>query len=186
MRGATASQGDREGRTLISIHAPHAGSDVHLLSKTKQRTDFNPRSPCGERLSKRTICWNLIQFQSTLPMRGATEEAYEVGESDFISIHAPHAGSDGAVPSSWMQWTYFNPRSPCGERLRPSQNALIESKFQSTLPMRGATVWTFQEQPVVSIFQSTLPMRGATRLARIPARAQTISIHAPHAGSDYV
>ena len=78
-----------------------------------------------------------------------------------ISIHAPHAGSDGVDPSAAQGKDDFNPRSPCGER-RPesswSKNArdfnprspcgerLAEEgfnftavKFQSTLPMRGAT-----------------------------------------------
>ena len=33
-------------------------------------------------------------------------------------------------------------------------------------------------------FQSTLPMRGATYLVRIFTRGDGISIHTPHAGSD--
>ena len=57
------------------------------------------------------------------------------------------------------------------------------AKFQSTLPMRGATdacCWVVD----MLIFQSTLPMRGATK-CKVPADwAKLISIHAPHAGSD--
>ena len=35
--------------SAISIHAPHAGSDtVDLMCITGDK-DFNPRSPCGER-----------------------------------------------------------------------------------------------------------------------------------------
>ena len=78
--------------------------------------DFNPRSPCGERLQ--------------LP--------YAVVQSGLISIHAPRVGSDlrllrfaisdlhfnprspcGERPTSWTDHSllrYFNPRSPCGER----------------------------------------------------------------------
>ena len=79
--------------------------------------DFNPRSPCGERqvlVRPHTV---RVQFQSTLPVRGATQRRQDrhAGEQfqstlpvrgatfqrvfhDFhgavISIHAPRAGSD--------------------------------------------------------------------------------------------
>ena len=33
----------------ISIHAPRAGSDQQPLKYFDCTTDFNPRSPCGER-----------------------------------------------------------------------------------------------------------------------------------------
>ena len=36
--------------TLISIHAPHAGSDHKAGNNTNKELYFNPRSPCGERL----------------------------------------------------------------------------------------------------------------------------------------
>ena len=34
---------------------------------------------------------------------------------------------------------YFNPRSPCGERLLGIAEIVLETAFQSTLPVRGAT-----------------------------------------------
>ena len=34
----------------ISIHAPHAGSDQVLNFHLSHLLNFNPRSPCGERL----------------------------------------------------------------------------------------------------------------------------------------
>ena len=49
--------------------------------------------------------------------------------------------------------------------------------------MRGATA----EVPVAGLddlFQSTLPMRGATILDGLTEAATKISIHTPHAGSD--
>ena len=79
---------------------------------------------------------------------------------------------------------YFNPRSPCGERPPEYSQDSPNREFQSTLPMRGATVMRrcFYERIK---FQSTLPMRGATvnrNHDKIPDKM--ISIHAPHAGSD--
>ena len=104
-------------------------------------------------------------------------------DSDSISIHAPHAGSDSGTLSRPCLASYFNPRSPCGERLPIDLYSACATIFQSTLPMRGATdfsdalddFWTFQ---------STLPMRGATLWAKFEPRNDQISIHAPHAGSD--
>ena len=37
---------------------------------------------------------------------------------------------------------YFNPRSPCGERLNIDSDAVIDALFQPTLPVRGATAST--------------------------------------------
>ena len=35
----------------ISIHAPRVGSDVDTKAGLQEVYDFNPRSPCGERLT---------------------------------------------------------------------------------------------------------------------------------------
>ena len=87
----------RTSEILISIHAPHAGSDVYHHHPGIKHGNFNPRSPCGERQKQveRVVKANL--FQSTLPMRGATKAGRKGSKSQLISIHAPHAGSDAAV-----------------------------------------------------------------------------------------
>ena len=59
-----------------------------------------------------------------------------------------------------------------------------DRKFQSTLPVWGATelpAVTFYEQQK---FQSTLPVWGATTVGVDPHNSITISIHAPRVGSD--
>ena len=50
MRGATDADLKYAKARQISIHAPHAGSDVGSASLVAETIDFNPRSPCGERL----------------------------------------------------------------------------------------------------------------------------------------
>ena len=57
---------------VISIHAPREGSDVSFIV---------PGS-------------STLQFQSTLPVRGATGGVYDAIQSVEISIHAPREGSD--------------------------------------------------------------------------------------------
>ena len=58
---------------LISIHTPHAGSDQKAAEIEDKSADFNPHSPCGERLVSYAVdSTEGDAFQSTLPMRGAT------------------------------------------------------------------------------------------------------------------
>ena len=101
-------------------------------------------------------------FQSTLPARGATNGEYAVGGklmisihaprtgSDMlsfsvaaspkqISIHAPRTGSDGSGYVHFSAFSYFNPRSPHGERRGRLREGKMVDLFQSTLPARGAT-----------------------------------------------
>ena len=78
----------------ISIHAPRVGSDEGYTLWRTAWYDFNPRSPCGERL----------------------EAIARSGSRYGISIHAPRVGSDSIGGSSDRTEKDFNPRSPCGER----------------------------------------------------------------------
>ena len=102
---------------------------------------FNPSSPCGERRPpSKTSAGRKPRFQSTLPVWGATVVSVDCGPLSVISIHAPRVGSD-LMPflAQQLNMDDFNPRSPCGERLalpRPYCNA---GRFQSTLPVWGAT-----------------------------------------------
>ena len=102
------------------------------------------------------------RFQSTLPVRGATvKPGYAQVNLEQISIHAPRAGSD---------------RSAAGF-------VLVPVAFQSTLPVRGATRRRCKAAEK-QLFQSTLPVRGATNIPLKTTINNTISIHAPRAGSD--
>ena len=75
MRGATLDGTNPDIDYPISIHAPHAGSDIH-----------EPFVHLSQKV-----------FQSTLPMRGATVFYRCFDHIDLISIHAPHAGSDSLL-----------------------------------------------------------------------------------------
>ena len=119
-------------------------------------------------------------------MRGATPAKLRPYRTFLISIHTPHAGSDETHLTKANIAFYFNPHSPCGERQFYIVEIDTTGRFQSTLPLRGATCLFFS-LPIsfkISIhtphsgsdagtssyfkkcwkFQSTLPMRGATCL----------------------
>ena len=62
--------------------------------RIQTQSDFNPRSPCGERHQLLKKSGDVVIFQSTLPVWGATP-AYPAGRRlHCISIHAPRVGSD--------------------------------------------------------------------------------------------
>ena len=123
----------------ISIHAPLAGCD---------------------RTRRRPLCPD-HRFQSTHPLRGATAHTPPIRRPYYISIHAPLAGCDARRAAAACRLDHFNPRTPCGVRL----------------PGRGAVRARRR-------FQSTHPLRGATMPAVTEAIGALISIHAPLAGCD--
>ena len=146
----------------ISIHAPRTGSDFRALVYDASVIQFQSTLPArGATLVSRIASSAFSRFQSTLPARGATHHHHRHFGGRAISIHAPRTGSDA-----------------CGKLRRKSTH-----RFQSTLPARGATPMRVMALPV-PIFQSTLPARGATA-TRIPVDTHSIiSIHAPRTGSD--
>ena len=81
----------------ISIHAPHAGCDLRGQLVGGRGIHFNPRTPCGVRPIATSAIKTNRTFQSTHPMRGATDRMARDGRSRCISIHAPHAGCDRRV-----------------------------------------------------------------------------------------
>ena len=62
-------------------------------------------------------CRLMCTFQSTLPVWGATTTVPPEAAAEDISIHAPRVGSDFIPIVLLPLRLYFNPRSPCGERL---------------------------------------------------------------------
>ena len=102
----------------ISIHAPLAG--------------------CDQALGRHALR-NGISIHA--PLAGCDRQWHDGGANKTISIHAPLAGCDVLLPWLRQASRYFNPRTPCGVRpkLKQMQEALEE--FQSTHPLRGATVY---------------------------------------------
>ena len=138
MRGATQQHRSCERQERISIHAPHAGRDRERNPALLLGQNFNPRAPCGARLSTGSKGNAVLLFQSTRPMRGATsflpdslilidisihaphagrDAQNDTGDGEnHISIHAPHAGRDLPRSRPDAQARDFNPRAPCGAR----------------------------------------------------------------------
>ena len=86
-------------RKDISIHAPLTGSDIIVFRRYHLQNNFNPRSPYGERRTGFPVRLPTSEFQSTLPLRGATAKLCKAWPEIRISIHAPLTGSD----SDWYR-----------------------------------------------------------------------------------
>ena len=148
-------------REPISIHAPRTGSD-QMEEKTKTAgTDFNPRSPHGERRPAEWRTPMIYKFQSTLPARGATEMKLPNSSADLFQSTLPARGAT-----------------------RKRGSSAAASTFQSTLPARGATGRGKSGILYHLDFNPRSP-HGERRNGRwhLPT-ARQISIHAPRTGSD--
>ena len=132
-------EGENKDATNFNPRSP-CGERLKLSTGMFDDENFNPRSPCGERLQGTGEVSSRQIFQSTLPMRGSTEGTQAAAAMQKISIHAPHAGSDKSKINTTWRNNDFNPRSPCGERLYNHGSGQRRTGFQSTLPMRGATI----------------------------------------------
>ena len=138
MRGATRSYVDVTSITNFNPHSP-CGERPRSLPSTPARKKFQSTLPLRGATPASRRLRDMIEFQSTLPLRGATHLLPGQPRGKPISIHTPLAGSDhaGTARKGWA--LYFNPHSPCGERLAFCFNRPHSSIFQSTLPLRGAT-----------------------------------------------
>ena len=117
LRGATFSMRLVQHIVSISIHTPLAGSDGTARPWSRPCGNFNPHSPCGERQYAYRHPSVKVEISIHTPLAGSDEAGAAVlVKADVISIHTPLAGSDSLL---------------CG---RYQYN-----KFQSTLPLRGAT-----------------------------------------------
>ena len=146
---------------------------------------FNPRTPCGVRQEHKPPNTFAAQFQSTHPLRGATELALS-GCCCYV-----------------FQSTHPLRGATCTKR----SNFLYRS-FQSTHPLRGATIFvlpTIQPFELISIHAPLAGCDSSCLLRRVPeddhfnprtpcgvrlysystrVRKSYISIHAPLAGCD--
>ena len=161
LRGATFSMRLVQHIVSISIHTPLAGSDGTARPWSRPCGNFNPHSPCGERRGRRSSCLPSSYFNPHSPC-GERQYAYRHPSVKVeISIHTPLAGSDEAGAAVLVKADVISIHTP----LAGSDSLLCGryqyNKFQSTLPLRGATPASRRLRDMIE-FQSTLPLRGAT------------------------
>ena len=191
--------------------------------------NFNPRAPCGARPQlqyrpqhHRAISilapltgrdwdsyqwWMLIpEFQSSRPLRGATERQSAKGSCRVISILAPLTGRDVCLPLTEQRIGHFNPRAPYGARLHPpgagdplalisilapltgrdtlSMGRHLPQGISILAPLTGRDLQPTPDLLKFIRFQSSRPLRGATGGRWIARKDVVISILAPLTGRD--
>ena len=194
--------------TVFQSTLPARGATIPYADALRNMTNFNPRSPHGERRVRRAVSgdgdvisihaprtgsdtlWQILQadtpeFQSTLPARGATVLHPASVKFVRISIHAPRTGSDrgggddvGRVAAISIHAPRTGSDADCPARTPAAM------PFQSTLPARGATMFTIPFIALTSDFNPRSPHGERRRGLFIGMRTQDISIHAPRTGSD--
>ena len=162
LRGATGWRCLLERSSIISIHAPLAGSDRGSLGRQRSRRTISIHAPLAG--SDRRRCSLLLFLR--------------------ISIHAPLAGSDYIIPKGYHSGADFNPRSPCGERPPYSISFSPYRSISIHAPLAGSDALPARIRCTGPI-SIHAPLAGSDlRRARFGPLAVPISIHAPLAGSD--
>ena len=191
----------------ISTHAPRTGSDANVLAHIYAyvlfqptlpargatawhialtgSSDFNPRSPHGERQCRKRRIHAMSVISTHAPRTGSDSLRPAPRLCLAISTHAPRTGSDDANKMVSAPFPHFNPRSPHGERQtqqRAEQRHILISThaprtgsdaaaggrgrgtehFNPRSPHGERPMAQAAETEPVAIFQPTLPARGAT------------------------
>ena len=139
LRSATGYCWTRRQGLSVSIHALLAECDEICNDYKNQQYGFNPRTPCGVRLSDWFSPCPANQFQSTHSLRSATCFSGIRKTCRKVSIHALLAECDSVRRKPAPGPCCFNPRTPCGVRQKPTVLKIFFRKFQSTHSLRSAT-----------------------------------------------
>ena len=147
------------------LHALCKECDGRKPANNNHHSGFNPRTPCRVRLqaamcdvlrlpfqSTRTPCGvrrriahgrlSYAGFQSTHSLRSATLNPCMIMQPPPVSIHALLAECDHKRVHRSLYHLSFNPRTPCGVRLKVSKGRFNVPGFQSTHSLRSATAST--------------------------------------------
>ena len=140
LRSATGYCWTRRQGLSVSIHVLLAECDEICNDYKNQQYGFNPRTPCGVRLSDWFSPCPANQFQSTHSLRSATRKVMPLLKQfgKFQSTHSLRSATISRVSLHTIPCC-FNPRTPCGVRLFNGLNYADYNWFQSTHSLRSAT-----------------------------------------------
>ncbi len=131
----------------VSIHAPNEGSDVNSIFFILSPIVSIHAPNEGSDLIRSPISTRIKAFQSTLPMKGATVSKMWRKEDEMVSIHAPNEGSDRpSVQAQFHRDVSIHAPNEGSDSTR-SLASVENAKFQSTLPMKGATLYPNFDAP---------------------------------------
>ena len=122
--------------SLFQSTLPMRGATMEKLNTKRDRQNFNPHSPCGERPSSFHPAFLICLISIHTPHAGSDVNTVENYKKRLISLHTPHAGSDVVLPVLLgCDTDNFNPHSPCGERhVRRLQYRIQSNNFNPHSP----------------------------------------------------
>ena len=101
----------------ISIHTPLAGSDRTARRPANAASnDFNPHSPCGERLNAFRGCSRHYNFNPHSPCGERLKAVIGCSRHYNFNPHSPCGERPFPTRPLPISTGHFNPHSPCGER----------------------------------------------------------------------
>ena len=192
----------------ISIHAPRVGRDSVPVRSAPAVQYFNPRAPCGARLAADTNANFLFRISIHAPRVGRDLTAIVRNACGCISIHAPRVGRDNNLLWQTWKWTSFqstrpvwgatgsllkhtvnlknfNPRAPCGARLRCPAQCFPHKEISIHAPRVGRDDAASRCRQSCVRISIHAPRVGRDREpAPVSRRRYRISIHAPRVGRD--
>ena len=147
---------------LFQSTHPLRGATFQCRQRSAHSTHFNPRTPCGVR------------------------PAYFIAFASFLNFNPrTPCGVRQRGRSEATRYRNFNPRTPCGVRLFCASFLRIANAISIHAPLAGCDACAPTTPTALREFQSTHPLRGATMDHNKEESLCTISIHAPLAGCDY-
>ena len=147
----------------ISIHAPLAGCDQCTACTASAETNFNPRTPCGVRHGVAPGFHRGVAISIHAPLAGCDAGGCGGRPPDrHFNPRTPCGVRPDFVEAAVSECKNFNPRTPCGVRLCRRGDFLCLLNFNPRTPC-GVRLGTRITGFVQSRFQSTHPLRGATR-----------------------
>ncbi len=140
LRGATeGGRGWTSGQVFQSTR-PLRGATGRRRSPAPTWPHFNPRAPCGARHVRHVRPVATLPISIHAPLAGRDSYTYPI--LCVIRNFNPRApcGARRTRPQRRPSRAYFNPRAPCGARPGTLAHCIVEAEFQSTRPLRGATI----------------------------------------------
>ena len=150
---------------------------------TIYKIDFNPLSPCGERLNSLSIILHLLSISTHSPRVGRDTmcQTSEWRYNNFNPLSP--CGERLDLTRIGGDWYDFNPLSPCGERPRCAAGRFPLHHFNPLSPC-GERPKTTVHQILQDLFQPTLPVWGETYTIIFIVYWSNISTHSPRVGRD--
>ena len=161
------------------------GERPSIIDEGGNLNDFNPRSPWGERQHGVNAHDQGDQFQSTLPVGGATSGMPSMRIFDYhISIHAPRGGSDDRASGGGGGRDPFQSTLPVGGATEVFRVEIKEDTISIHAPRGGSDESCCNALGDRNDFNPRSPWGERPNCAASMRWVRFISIHAPRGGSD--